>query len=353
MGSLTVVDPISDSSWDAFVKNHPFGWVSHLAGWSRILKHSFPHVKGVFLALKNDGHVEAALPFYEVESRLIGKRIVSIPFATLSDPLVEEESQMQTLVDEAIRYSRDTGAKYLEIRTRGAYPHMRDERLAVSRHYKHHFMFLDPDPETVKKSFDRSCVRQRISRAVKCSVTSRPAQDERDLISFYRLYLMTRRRLHLPPQPYSFLESLWKIFSPDKIVSIRLAEYQGRIIAGLLLLKFRDRVSAEFMVSDERFREVSPNHLLVWEAIREACTEGYKIFDFGRTAGSNLSLMNFKRHWGTRVAELPVYVYPGDILGKYENKEETIRYRIVTSICKFLPESLFAHFGNFIYRHIG
>jgi lipid II:glycine glycyltransferase (peptidoglycan interpeptide bridge formation enzyme) len=352
MNSLIIVDPFSEPSWDLFVKNHPFGWVSHLTGWNRILKRSFPHLKGVFLALKNDGRIDAALPFYEVKSRLTGKRLVSIPFASLSDPLVKDESQMQTLVSEAIKYSRDIGAKYIEIRTRGAYPHMRDQRLAVSHQYKHHYMLLDPDPETIKKSFDRSCVRQRISRAFKSNVTIRPAKDEQDLIHFYRLYLTTRKRLHLPPQPYSFIRSLWDTFSSGKIVSIRLAEFQGRIIAGLLLLKFRDRVSVEFMVSDKTFREVSPNHLLVWEAIREACTEGYKIFDFGKTTESNLSLMNFKRHWGTQVAELPTYVYPEGCLKKYGNGEGSKRYRVVKSICKTLPETMFTRFGNFCYRHM-
>jgi CelD/BcsL family acetyltransferase involved in cellulose biosynthesis len=353
MRSLIVVDPFSDPAWDTFVINHPFGWVSHLTGWNRILKSSFPHLKAFFLALKNGGCIEAALPLYEVNSRLSGKRLVSVPFATLSDPLVKDESQMRALVNEAIRYSRDIDAKYLEIRTRGASPHMRDERFAVSRQYKHHYIFLDEDPETIMKSFDRSCVRQRISRAIHSNVTIRPAKDEQDLIHFYRLYLTTRKRVQFPPQPYSFIRSLWEAFPPGKIVSIRLAEFQDQIVAGLLLLKFKDRVSAEFMVSDKTFWRVSPNHLLVWESIREACSAGFKIFDFGRTAESNISLMNFKRHWGTQIAELPMYVYPEDCLKEFESGMKTRKYGIVKSICKNIPEILFARFGNFCYRHMG
>jgi hypothetical protein len=353
MSSFIIVDPFADPSWDLFVKNHPFGWVSHLTGWNQILKRSFPQIKSVFLALKNSNRIDAAIPFYEVNSRLTGKKLVSIPFATLSDPLVEDESQMQTLINETIKYSRDIGAKYLEIRTRGAYPHMRKIGLAVSHQYKHHYMFLDPDPETIMKSFHRSCVRQRIALAFKSNVTIRPVKDEQDLICFYRLYLMTRKRLCLPPQPYSFIRSLWETFPPGEIVSIRVAEFQDQIVAGLLLLKFKDRVSLEFLVSDKTFWKVSPNHLLVWEAIREACTEGYKIFDFGRTKESNISLMNFKRHWGTRFAELPTYVYPEDHLKKYENGEKTKKHIILKSVCKYLPEILFACFGNFCYRHMG
>ncbi len=88
-----------------------------------------------------------------------------------------------------------------------------------------------------------------------------------------------------------------------------MAEKDGRAVAGLMVFKFKDRVSAEISVSDTDYQHSSPNHLLFWEAR----TEGYSIFDFGRTAPGNSSLMNFKSRWGTEVSETPHYYFPPEI----------------------------------------
>ena len=76
----------------------------------------------------------------------------------------------------------------------------------------------------------------------------------------------------------------------------------------MLLSKFRDRVSGEFVAVDPAFQNISPNHFLFWEAIKSACEEGYRIFDFGRTSPRNVGLMDFKRRWGTQVTDLPQFL---------------------------------------------
>ena len=47
--------------------------------------------------------VRAALPIYAVESGLMGRRLVSIPFATLCDPLVTDPADMEILGDAVLR----------------------------------------------------------------------------------------------------------------------------------------------------------------------------------------------------------------------------------------------------------
>jgi CelD/BcsL family acetyltransferase involved in cellulose biosynthesis len=57
-------------------------------------------------------------------------------------------------------------------------------------------------------------------------------------------------------------------------------------MATLILFMFRDRISAEFLASDDSYFNLSLNHLLFLEAINTAHDEGFKIFDFWQ----NLSL---------------------------------------------------------------
>ncbi|OPY78893.1 MAG: FemAB family protein [Syntrophus sp. PtaU1.Bin005] len=121
----------------------------------------------------------------------------------------------------------------------------------------------------------------------------------------------------------------------------------------MILFKFRDRVSAEFAASDETYRDLSPNHFLFWEAIKSAYEGGYKIFDFGRTSPDNKSLMDFKRHWGTTLIDLPQYFYPKRAVETLSNAEDSLSYKLVKKICEKAPDYALKQIGNLCYKHLG
>ena len=355
MANVEIINPIEDPRWDAFVENHPFGWICHLSAWKQVLEKSFPHMKGYYLALLDDtnNHIKAGMPVFEVKSWLTGRRLVSIPFATLCDPLISSSEEMRILFDEALNLSKKFGDAYIEIRSLSSSPLIQDNRLGESRFYKHHYLLLENEPEQLKKKFHRTCVRQRISRAIESKLSLRIADSESDLQKFYQLHITTRKRLSLPPQPYNFFKSLWEIFSPTKKMALLLVEKEGKTIASLILFKFKERVSADFAASDETFKDLSPNHLLFWEAIKSAYGEGYKIFDFGRTSPNNDSLMDFKRHWGTKIIDLPKYFYPKSTSKKNAQRENSVGYNLIKKICKNAPDSFVPLIGHFCYRHLG
>ena len=103
MTDVILLDPVSDTRWDPFVENHPYGWICHLSGWKHVLEKSFKQMKGYYLTLEDNNRIKAALPIYEIKSIITGKRLVSIPFATLSDPLVTEPNDMKKLNSFSIR----------------------------------------------------------------------------------------------------------------------------------------------------------------------------------------------------------------------------------------------------------
>jgi hypothetical protein len=300
-----------------------------------------------------NNQIQAGLPVFEVESWLTGKRLVSIPFATLCDPLISSSEEMRILFDSALNLSNKFGGSYIEIRTLSSPPLIEDHRLGNSRFYKHHYLLLENGPEQLKKKFHRTCVRQRISRAIGSKLTLKVADSESDLHHFYQLHMTTRKRLCLPTQPYHFFKALWDTFSPTNKMTVLLAKKEEKTIASLILFKFKDRVSAEFAASDETFRDLSPNHFLFWEAIQSAYHDGYKIFDFGRTSPNNESLMDFKRHWGTQVVDLSHYYYPKQVLEEVIKREESFGFRLVKKACEKAPDYALKYIGNFCYRHLG
>ena len=298
-------------------------------------------------------NIRAGLPVYLVNSWLTGKRLVSIPFATLCDPLITSNEDMKLFFDAVLKLSEEQKASYIEIKSLKSNQIIQDERLGYSDFFKHHYLLLEKDPEMLRKNFHRTCVRQRISRAEKSGLDLRIAEDTPDLRSFYRLYLMTRKRLGLPTQPYRFIESLWYAYKGSNLIQILLALKNGQAIAGLVLFKYKDRVSAEFAASDDRFFNLSPNHYLFWQAIRSAYLEGYKIFDFGRTSPNNKTLMDFKDHWGTNIISLRQFYYPKDKTNTMAGIEDSWKYRMGSYACKKSPDAIQGLIGNICYRHLG
>ena len=352
---ISVIEPETDPRWDRFVESHPLSTVYHLSGWKRALETNFPHMKGHYLALMDgpDGAIRAALPLFEVRSWLTGKRLVSIPFASVCDPLISSGADFTVLFDSALSLSRQLGISRLEIRTYKTLSWVEDGRLGRSGVYKIHYLSLEQGAGELWKNFHRSCIRQKISRAINNGLVLKKVENRADLQAFYRLYVMTRQRLCLPPQPAAFLETLWDALSATNQISILLALKDDRPVSGLLLFKFQDRVSAEYGVSDQAFWSLNPNHFLFWEAIQAACREGYKVFDFGRTSPHNRDLIDFKERWGTSVADMVEYLYPARGELPIAIRENSVPYRFVRRVFGYVPEPMFERIGGYCYRHLG
>jgi len=353
-GEVFLLDPLSDPRWDAFVERHPFGKIAHTAGWKKALEASFSNVKGYCLALsdQNETGLRAALPLFERRGWVSGRRLISIPHATLCDPLVSSAADLCTLVDAALGLHRQRSVPSLEIRSLEATALLNDDRFSRHHFLKTHSIDLDKSQEELFRSFHRSCVRQRITRAASSGLSLVAGQDESDLRSFFRLFVKTRKRLGFPPQPYRFLSSLWREFGARGTMSLLLAKQQQRILSGLILFKFRDRVSAEFLAWDAGCRDISPNHYLFWEAIKAAREEGYAVFDFGATSPTNSALMEFKKHWGTKLDDITHSYCPGQENDDYESKERSFQYRILRKVCPHMPDTLLIQLGRLFYNYL-
>ena len=352
---VQLIDPVTDPRWDEFVASHPFGWICHLSGWKTVLEKSFKHMKGYYYVLLNDKgeKIQAGLPVYLVNSWLTGKRIVSIPFATLCDPLIAANDEMGILMKSVIDLAKCKKALYIEIRTFKSGPLVDDERFGSNDFFKHHYLTLDQEPEKLMKKFHRTCVKQRISRAIKNELKIKKGESCTDLETYYLLHSLTRKRLGLPVHPYKLFRSLWDTFKESGFIEILIAKKNTEAIAGIILFKYKDRVSAEFACSNDEYFNISPNHFVFWEAIKLAYEEGYKIFDFGRTSATNKSLMDFKRHWGTDVIDMNNLYSPKEMALKMCANEMSWKYKTMKEICRKSPDMLQQLIGKFVYNHLG
>jgi len=355
MPNIQLIDPVEDPRWDQFVMDHPFGWICHLSGWKQVLENSFKHMKGYYFALMDDTgkKIQAGLPVFHVKSRLTGNRLVSIPFATLCDPLVIEEQDMIDLTEKVLSLSKDLGCSYLEIRTlKAEFPQLNGCEVKNMNLYKNHYLKIDGDLDFLKRSFHRTCVRKNIKKAKKNNLKVRIALNASDINVFYKLYTNTRKSLGLPSLPMSFIQSIWETFSSSGRMVFLTSELNSEPIASMLLFKFKGNFAAEHLGWNIKFKPYHPSVHIYWEAIKLAYSKGCKVFDFGRSSRNNKGLLDFKRRWGTCERNLLTFyiLNTGNSQPIYET---SLKYKAAKRLCFMLPGNAYHYFGNFIYNHMG
>lgn len=107
-----------------------------------------------------------------------------------------------------------------------------------------------------------------------------------DVDLFYRLYAETAQRDGFLIRPRSYYADAWERFmdrgqgdAASARARLLLAEFEGEVVAGLLLFIFGPTAWYMYGASSDRHRQHMPNHLLQWEAMRWAKAAGCTLYD--------------------------------------------------------------------------
>jgi CelD/BcsL family acetyltransferase involved in cellulose biosynthesis len=355
MNKFQLIDPYNDARWDDFVGEHPLGWVCHLSGWKKVLESSFKHIRGYYFAIIDDStrRIQAGLPVFHVKSWLLGDRLVSVPFATLCDPLVDSMSQFDILFEAVEKLGRDLKVKQIEIRSFAAESFIKTDQLRKVNMFKYHYLELNDEPSNLLKKFHKSCIVNKIRKAEKLHLGFGEVESQTDLNEFYRLHKLTRKRLGLPVQPYSLFLNLWKVFGPSKRIKILIVKHDKVVIGAMLNFLFKNRMSNDYASTDFNSKSLSPTHFMYWESIKLAHSKGIKIFDFGRTPISAESLATFKSRWGAKTVLLAQHYYSKNGNSLLAASENSLKYKFLQNLCKYSPEHAYNLLSKFVYRHMG
>jgi peptidoglycan pentaglycine glycine transferase (the first glycine) len=129
--------------------------------------------------------------------------------------------------------------------------------------------------------------RYNLRLAQKKGVTVRIGKLE-DLPQLYRMYAETSVRDGFLIRTEDYYQSVWHIFDkPSPVMrssstpfhQALIAEVEGQPVAALSLFYFAGQAIYLFGMSRDQQREKMPNHLLQWEAIRQAKALGCRIYN--------------------------------------------------------------------------
>ncbi len=282
----------------------------------------------------------------EVDSMLTGRRGVSLPFTDFSDPIMPDVPETNGLMASLTDHAKESGWKYLEMRTRQPLP----DEFTPSSLYFGHDLDLTQAEGAIFSRF-RESTQRNIRKAEKEGVSVTMQRSIDAVREFYRIHCMRRKEHGLPPQPFIWFSKFFDHIIAKGLGVVALARYQEKVIAGAVYVHFMDQAVYKYGASDSRYQHLRANNLVMWEAIRWCRENGLKRFSFGRTESDNKGLLQFKEGWGAR--ESVIYYYRYDIRQNTFIKHDHPVTGPHNRIFRNLPMPLLKIAGKVLYRHMG
>lgn len=317
----------------------------HSSAWARVLVESYGYKPLYFASLQN-GNLAPMAPFMEIDSRLTGKRGVSLPFTDECPRLAPDNGMFQEMVQHIIEYGEKAGWKYIEWRDGDHFPVKAN---ASDSYFTHELDLMKSENELFRSL--RDSTRRNIQKGHRKGVSVEISRSGEAMSSFCRLNCMTRQRHGLPPQPFSFFT---KIF--DHIISkgqgtIVSAVHSGKRIASSVFFHFGERVIYKYGASDLGYQHLRPNNLILWESIRLFRKNRFVTLNLGRTDPEDQGLLQFKRGWGAQERLLEYHLY-GVRKGAFLRRQSRTG-RTCKRVFALTPLPLLKALGSLLYRHAG
>ena len=171
--------------------------------------------------------------------------------------------------------------------------------------------------------------RYNIRLAARKGVQIRVAETVEDVEKWYGLLQTTSIRDRFGIHTLEYYRRAWQIFAPRKQARLLLAQYNGQLLAGIFVGLMSKQAVYLYGASSNEQRQLMPNYLLQWEAIRWAKQEGAATYDFWGIPETDdqsevmAGVYRFKSGWGGSIVRFP---------GNYECIYHPLTMRLVRKV---------------------
>jgi FemAB-related protein (PEP-CTERM system-associated) len=339
--TVRLLDARGAARWDAYVQAHPDATFFHRAGWKRVIEDAFGHPTH-FLLAERGGDIVGVLPLAEINSRLFGHSLSSLPFCAYGGILADHDAAWRALDEAAQALATRLKVGALECRNQIAqHAHWPTKDLYVTFRKA-----IEPEIEANLNAIPRK-QRAMVRKGIKAGLVS---EIDADTARFFDAYSASVHRLGTPVFSRKFFRLLKDEFGDDcEVLTITL---DGKVISSVLSFYFRDEVLPYYGGGVDAARAVAGNDFMYWELMRRACERGLKVFDFGRSKRGTGSF-DFKKNWGFG----PTPLYYEYFLVKDKEVPDinplNPKYRLFIGAWKKMPLALANVIGPHIVKNLG
>ena len=122
--------------------------------------------------------------------------------------------------------------------------------------------------------------RYNVRLAGRKGVTVRRGQGKVDLDTFYNIYQTTSERDQFFIHNKDHYEDVMRLYGEGDRAALFLAEYEGQVIAGIIVLRLGHWSWYMYGASSNEYRNLMPNHLLQWNGMQWAKSHGCWYYNF-------------------------------------------------------------------------
>lgn len=346
------IKPLEDCRWEAFLERHARASLFHASPWLRALNQTYGYDPIAYTTSPPRSDLRNGLLLCRVNSWLTGHRLVSLPFSDHCEPLVDDTADLADLTLAIEQRLLQEKLRYMEMRPLSTALVDQSSLYKSTFSYCFHQLDLRPDLDALYANCHKSTTRN-IRKAEREGLTYEEGRSQSLFDAFFRLYVLTRRRHQAPPQPKAWFANLINCFGED--LKIRVAYRDGRALAAILTLRYRDTVSYKYGGSDHDFNNLGATHSLIWKAILEAKKNGLRVLDLGRSDSGNNGLITFKDRFGSQRSTLIYsrFAASRDSKSHYQARADNWAKRVARAATNKMSNRVFCTVGSLIYKHIG
>ena len=144
---------------------------------------------------------------------------------------------------------------------------------------------LTPDERTIALR-QKPKWRYNAGLAARKGVTVRVATSAEDVQRWYDLMQVTSERDRFAVHTLDYYQFAWSVFEQANQARLLLAEHEGKLLAGIFVTLLGQEGIYLYGASGNEGRQLMPNHLLQWEAMRWAKAQGATLYDLWGIAES-------------------------------------------------------------------
>lgn len=295
--SVTVKEyvPARAGAWDRWLSLCPEATPFHTTAWMTALERGFGYTPRCIYSERN-GEITGVLPLFLISNWVVGRCLLSSPFADYGGICAEDKESSDALLECAKQIALYEKVDYLELRHRSyeLQPGFIPKNLYVTFRCD---LGTESDAEFKKLPRD---TRYMIRKGEKAGLEMRSGIPDQ-LDAFYSLFATSWRRLGTPVLPKRWLHILAEEF--HQAADLKLVYHNGCAVAGVLSLAWGDTLFPHYAGASAEANRVAANNFMYWHLMKDAIGKGMRRFDFGRSK-RHTGAFEFKSSWNMQVDTL-------------------------------------------------